>query len=123
MILVDLPVREVRGTSVSPVDVRVRASSIADRGGSIAHELFDFPGCFNGVLVLPDPHDPPAVGLQARNGVAIALLIREDFRSPKIGVRFRPCRMKRTSMPEATVNKDSYPRTTKCNIRDSTWLG
>jgi hypothetical protein len=34
------------------VDARVRTSSVADRGGSIAHELFDPPGCLNGVGVL-----------------------------------------------------------------------
>ena len=48
------------------------AGALVPRLGAVAHELFNHPGCFNGVFVLPDPDGEAACRSELSIGVAVA---------------------------------------------------
>lgn len=73
-------------------------------------------------LMRPDAHNPPIFCLEPPIGIAVTYLIRENLRSPKFGVRFRPCRVQWAPVPKTTIYEHSHPRSTKHNICDSAGL-
>jgi hypothetical protein len=53
----------------------------------------------------PNPYNLPVSIAETLVGVAIALLVCNDFCPPKLGIPFWPSRVNWTSMPEATIDK------------------
>lgn len=66
--------------------------------------------------VLPDPQHSPAGGPQVTVHLPIALTVALQLRLPVVLISPRSVPMKRTSMPEAAVDKHREPRSWKRDI-------
>jgi hypothetical protein len=61
------------------------------------------------ILMLPDSDRTPAVLRHQPVRLGVTLSISLDLSSPPVRVGRRPCGMLRTTVPEATVDKNGHP--------------
>lgn len=56
-------------------------------------------------LMLPNPHDTPALGHEAAIHLSVSHDITLEFGAPEFAIRLRHHRMLRTSVPEASIDE------------------
>ena len=71
------------------------------------------------ILMLPGSHHDPSRLTQRGVVAPVTHNVRIQLGAPPIGVRLRGHCVFGAAVPEATINKDSDPRTSQCDVRSS----
>lgn len=66
--------------------------------------------------VLPEAEHRPPTSAQTCIGQTISFHITVELRTPVVSVRFRPCAVPRTAMPETAVDEDGEPGPCKHDV-------
>jgi hypothetical protein len=73
--------------------------------------------------VRPHAHDRPTIAAKPCIGISVTSLIRDDLFTPKLRIPLRPRRVRRATMPKATIDENGNARATECNVRNPAGLG
>src|SRR5262249_3610286 len=67
-------------------------------------------------IMCPEPYDHPPVFAKIPIGIRVADSVRLDFCSPPLSISLGPCAVAWTSVPEAAVDENGYPRRAEYDV-------